>query len=137
MSGKEARDPPRVLLVDDDPSVLRALRRGLADEFDVHTAESGREALKLIEVSEPFSVVLSDYLMPGMNGAEFLDQVLACSPHSARIMLTGSIESAPKFRSGATSDYTRPVQFFTKPFGLNDLRAALYAAIREHEFVGG
>ena len=100
MSDEGARAPPRVLLVDDDPSVLRALRRFLADDFDVQTAESGHEALKLIQNSEPFSAVVSDHFMPGMNGAEFLDYVFACSPHSARIIVTGAIESALPFDLG-------------------------------------
>ena len=54
----------RVLFVDDEPNVLSAIRRSLRNELDVHTAESGRDALDLIAKGEPFAVIVSDCRMP-------------------------------------------------------------------------
>jgi DNA-binding NtrC family response regulator len=120
---------PRVLIVDDQPSVLRAMRRGLADEFDVHTAASGHEGLQLLETSEPFSAVVADYVMRDMNGSDFLNRVSVRSPHTARILISGSIDIAP-------DDLEPLTQFFPKPFDLNALRAALHEAVSERQRLG-
>ena len=55
MAAKRAR----VLFVDDEPHVLSTMRRSLAEDFDVHTAESGTDALALLEENEPFSVIVA------------------------------------------------------------------------------
>lgn len=80
----------RILLVDDEPNVLRSYRRGLAFEYDVETACGGTAGLELItNAKEPFAVVVSDMRMPEMDGSEFLSQVRQKSPGTSRILLTG------------------------------------------------
>lgn len=66
---------PPVLIVDDEPHVLSALRRQLRSQFSVETASGGREALARIAEAQPFAVVLSDDQMPEMNGAALLAAV--------------------------------------------------------------
>ena len=64
-----------VLLVDDEPSLLKATSVGLKDRgFTVHTAESGELAIKAIHSLKP-SIVVSDLAMPGMNGFELYQEV--------------------------------------------------------------
>lgn len=83
---------PCVLLVDDEPGVLSALRRLLRPTgYRVFTAESAAAALELL-ASVEVDVVVSDMRMPNMNGAEFLAAVKALYPDTVRILLTGYSE---------------------------------------------
>ncbi len=78
-----------ILIVDDEPMILNALKRLFhRHEFSVLTAESGVEALKIMD-SQPVSVVISDMKMPEMNGATFLGRVAISWPKTIRISLTG------------------------------------------------
>ena len=78
-----------IVLVDDEPEVLAALRRSLAREPDlVLTTCRPREALRWVEALD-VSAVVSDEVMPEMTGTELLDRVSDRSPETARIMLTG------------------------------------------------
>jgi CheY-like chemotaxis protein len=61
---------PRLLLVDDEPALLRALRRQLAGLADVVTIGSGREALELLLRDSSFDLVLCDLMMPDMTGMD-------------------------------------------------------------------
>jgi DNA-binding NtrC family response regulator len=80
---------PRVLCVDDEPHVLESLRNTLRRQFDVRTAVSGADGLRCLSEQGPFTVVMSDFVMPGMNGAEFLTQARMTAPETVRILLTG------------------------------------------------
>ena len=62
----------KILFVDDDVMVLSGLKRQLRNQFNIETALSGKEALKIIKTNGPYAVVVSDFLMPGMNGIELL-----------------------------------------------------------------
>jgi response regulator RpfG family c-di-GMP phosphodiesterase len=78
-----------VLCVDDEPSILSALKRVLrSEDCKVLLAGGGLEALALLE-EHPVDVVVSDMRMPGMDGAELLAQVRARWPGTSRILLTG------------------------------------------------
>ena len=75
----------KVLLVDDDAMVLAGLKRQLRNQFSVDTALSGEEALKRVQESGPYAVIVSDYMMPGMNGIEFLSYVKKSDPDTVRM----------------------------------------------------
>jgi putative nucleotidyltransferase with HDIG domain len=78
-----------LLLVDDEPSVLSALRRLFRTQgYQVRQATSGAEGLTLLR-DQPADLVISDMRMPGMDGALFLEQVRNGWPATARILLTG------------------------------------------------
>ncbi len=77
----------RILLVDDEPHILKALSR-LLKQYQLTTANDGEEALQLAKTQE-FDVVISDYRMPGINGIEFLIFFKQMQPNSVRLMLTG------------------------------------------------
>lgn len=81
--------PPTVLLVDDEPSVLSALRRLFRSQgYRIEQAVSGAEAL-LVLAMQPVDLVISDMRMPEMDGAALLAQVRQSHPSVARILLTG------------------------------------------------
>ncbi len=63
----------RVLVVDDDPLVLRSLVRALSRDFDVSSAKNGREALELIHGGEPLDALLCDLIMPDLSGMDLFD----------------------------------------------------------------
>ena len=78
-----------ILFVDDEQNILNSLVRLLRNEdYKVLTALSGTEGLKVIEEND-ISLVVSDYMMPGMTGVDFLIKVKEMSPDTIRIMLTG------------------------------------------------
>ena len=80
-----------ILIVDDEESILNAFKRILADEdYDVHTAGNGKEALeKLRAARKPFSLIISDQRMPVMSGVQFLAVSREIFPDAVRILLTG------------------------------------------------
>ncbi len=81
--------PAQVLLLDDEPSVLRALSRLLNHhKIQTTTFTSGEEALSAME-SHEFDVVISDMRMPNMDGLEFLTRAKSAAPDSQRMLLTG------------------------------------------------
>lgn len=78
-----------VLFVDDDTNILSGFRRHLKKYFNVFTAEGGEKGLEEIKKHGPFSVVVSDLRMPGMDGLEFLTKVRELTPDTILMMLTG------------------------------------------------
>ncbi len=81
----------RILFVDDEPRVLRGLRRSLDclhDEWEMAFVVGGPEALELM-AQGPFDVVVSDMRMPGMNGVELLNEVRRRYPKTVRLALSG------------------------------------------------
>jgi response regulator RpfG family c-di-GMP phosphodiesterase len=81
--------PKRILCVDDEDNVLRSLKRlFMSEDYEVMTALSGQEALKLLRDIE-IPVIISDQRMPIMSGARFLEKSREVSPDSIRIILTG------------------------------------------------
>jgi len=79
----------RILFVDDEPAVLDGYKRTLHRDFEVDTAVGGEAGLASFGDRGPYSVVISDMRMPGMNGAEFLAQVRQSAPDTVRMLLTG------------------------------------------------
>ncbi len=84
---------PTVLLVDDESAIRRSLRKMFEKGgFSVLEAESGRGALDAIATDENIAAVVSDFLMPEINGIDFYDAMVAVAPHlgSRVIFLTGA-----------------------------------------------
>jgi response regulator RpfG family c-di-GMP phosphodiesterase len=78
----------KILIVDDEPANLRVLERLFRRDYQVISAESGAQALELLN-SNDFELIISDQRMPGMTGIEFLKQAAEIHPHTIRIILTG------------------------------------------------
>ena len=83
-----------VLFVDDDEAILRSLERGLLDElYNQLFAKSGEEALEILK-REEVHVIVTDMLMPGMDGVELLKNVREMYPHIIMIILSGYAKEA-------------------------------------------
>jgi two-component system, cell cycle sensor histidine kinase and response regulator CckA len=70
----------RVLIIDDEPEILRGLESLMGDVHDVVTVSSGREALELLRVDRRFDVILTDLMMADVTGMELFDRVRADYP---------------------------------------------------------
>ncbi|SDO18162.1 Response regulator c-di-GMP phosphodiesterase, RpfG family, contains REC and HD-GYP domains [Pseudomonas arsenicoxydans] len=85
-------DRPRVLLVDDEESILNSLRRLLRGQpYEVLLATSGAQALEIM-AREPVDLVMSDARMPNMDGATLLAHIHQHYPDTLRILLTGYVD---------------------------------------------
>lgn len=77
----------KILLVDDEANILKALARVLK-HYSIITASCGPQALSLAAVSE-FDIVISDYKMPEMDGISFLEKFMTIQPNAIRMIVTG------------------------------------------------
>ena len=79
----------KILIVDDEENVLISLKRIFRKEnYEIYTANSGFQGIELLEKHD-FSLILSDFKMPELNGIEFLKLASEKSPDTIRIILTG------------------------------------------------
>lgn len=118
----------RILFVDDEPNILQGFQRSLRNRFDVSVAESGADALQLVENSEKFAVIVADMQMPGMNGAMFLGAVRKLSPDSTRLMLTGNADQQTAIDAINQGDIFR---FINKPCHIEELIQLLESGVNQ------
>jgi len=91
---RHTASPEKLLFVDDEPSVLNALQRLFHDEpYELLSAPSGQEALRILQEAGPVQLIISDYRMPGMTGVEFLQRVMQNWPDTRRVILSGFPDS--------------------------------------------
>jgi len=83
-----SKDKINILYVDDEQNNLVSFKATFRIKYNVHTALSGDEAMRIIE-STPIDVIITDQRMPNMTGVEFLEKVLETHPEPMRILLTG------------------------------------------------
>lgn len=122
----------KILCVDDERYVLKALRRLFIDEdsFRVLVAESGDEGLSILESEQNIRLVISDYRMPGMNGVEFLSRVCESWPEIIRMVLSGYADT------GAVVEAINRGQiykFIPKPWNDEELLSTVAAALQHQE----
>jgi len=120
----------KILLVDDDEMLLAGLKRQLRNKFRVETAVNGEEAVKKVEKNGPYAVVVSDYMMPGMNGIDFLRRVKQSDPDTIRMMLTGSADMTTAIKAVNEGSIYK---FHPKPCPAEILGDAIQSGIDEYQ----
>ena len=124
----EAGQPrARVLCVDDNPQVLRLLKRQLGDVYALSLAQTAQDALAQMAAGEPFDVIVSDLRMPDVHGLTFLKKARELYPATERIILTGlpdpTTMSVARAAGGAE-------QLIVKPWTKSELVEAVEHAVR-------
>ena len=119
-----------LLIVDDEPNVIKSLRRLLIDSnHTIITAESGADGLKAFDGNE-IDLVISDYRMPGMNGVEFLSEVRKKYPATIRIVLSGYADVAAVVE--AIND-GHVYKFISKPWNDQELLTTILRAFEQQQ----
>lgn len=116
-----------VLVVEDDPEILRLMQQVLSRDFVVHTAADAEEALQVL-ATERVHAVVSDHMLPTMSGVELLRIVAAQHPDAARVLVTAStrMDTAQE-----AVNVARVRRFLAKPFRANELLSTVGEAIHE------
>jgi len=128
----ETSSLPRVLFVDDQAEVLENLQIHVSEICDPMVAQTAEEGLEIFKEHGPFTIVVSDQALPGMNGADFLAMVNRRDPYCSTMLLTGH---------GAYSDAMQAVndghvfRLLDKPYSPQALRDAIQAGIRQRQLV--
>ncbi len=128
----KAQSRPRVLCVDDEARVVEGLVLHLRKDYEVHTALSGTEALRVLKQIGGAAVVISDMRMPSMDGATLLHQVLDLYPAATRILLTGE---PGRDAAVAAVNKAQIFRFLTKPCPPDELKSAVEAGAMQHRLI--
>ncbi len=107
----------KILIVDDDKTLLSALKSILDQENDVTVCNDGNKAIELCQ-NEKFDLIITDLMMPGASGLEVLTETRKIDPDSLVVLITGfaSLETAVQaIREGA-------YDYITKPFKLEEIK---------------
>lgn len=116
---------PKILLVDDDRNIARALALALRNNYTVHLAGDGEEALRRLE-EQPYSMVILDLNLPRIGGLELCQQLRERGLTVPILILSGETQVLTKINllDAGANDY------LTKPFSLGELKARLRALLR-------
>jgi response regulator RpfG family c-di-GMP phosphodiesterase len=120
----------RILAVDDEEIVLVALRDTLRHQgYGVVTAASPVQGLELLQ-RERFAVVLTDQMMPGLTGLEFLAQAKAIQPEASRILITAVLNVSTVIEAINKAEIFR---FILKPWQRDEFLNAIRAGVDRSE----
>jgi DNA-binding NtrC family response regulator len=124
----------KVLVVDDEESILKGIKLNLGRTFDITLANGPNEALQAVKEEGPFEVVVSDMRMPGMDGATMLRTIKEANPEVMTILLTGHAD----FEFGGSQALQSGMLFriLNKPCPPQKLSATIRAAIEERDSSG-
>ena len=123
-----------IICVDDEDSVLRSLKRQLRSQpYKVITTTSPKEALEILRSSEDnIGLILSDYCMPEMNGAVFLNQAMGIKPETPRMILSGHADTKATMDAINQGEAFR---FLTKPWNEGELEVAINEGLHRYKLI--
>ena len=114
-----------ILIVDDDKNVCKVTAKALSAKYITHTAFSGKQALEIMQKENNIDLVLTDVIMPAMNGIELLEKIRKTHKKIAVIMISGfyTIDLAlDAVNQGAHA-------YLTKPIDVNNLELSILSAL--------
>ncbi len=122
-----------ILVIDDEEAILDIMTMMLADEgYDLHTASSAEQGLKILQDNPNFSLIISDQLMPGMTGVQFFTRAKEICPNALRVLLTGYTDTdaiIEAINSGGIHLY------LTKPWRKDDLLYSINQMLSKAELI--
>jgi DNA-binding NtrC family response regulator len=121
----------KIMIVDDEPVNLRTLERVFRQDYHVVTAESGAEALSLLEQHE-VALMISDQRMPEMTGIELMKNTVALRPQMVKLLLTGYTDISALIEAINCGLVYR---YLTKPWNNDDLRLTVTRALEHYEMM--
>src|SRR5918911_5548557 len=119
----------KIMIVDDEPANLRLLERLFRSDYTVVSAESGEEALRLLNQHE-VALLITDQRMPGMTGIELLKQTVHTRPHMVRIILTGYTDVSALVEA---INCGHVYKYVVKPWDNQELRVTVERALEHYE----
>lgn len=130
---EEQNTTSRVLIVDDEDMILTSLSSflELETDYEVVTFSSVKEALNYVRKNK-IDLVISDYLMPEMDGISFLAQVKEIDPHATRIILTGYADKENAIK--AINDVGL-FQYIEKPWNNDDLKIVIRNGLEKQKLM--
>ena len=124
----------KILFVDDESSLLKAISRRLGFKYDLDTADSGQKALDMMLSGGSYGVIFTDMRMPQMDGVAFLAEAQKIAPDSVYVMLTGNNDQETAIRA---LNEGRVFRFLNKPCESEELTRAIEDACRQYQLVKG
>jgi len=125
-----AAPPLRILTVDDEEIVLVALRETLKQQgYTVVAASSAVDGLNALQ-RETFAVVLTDQMMPGLTGLEFLAQAKKIQPDASRILITAVLNVNTVIDAINKAEIFR---FILKPWQREEFLSAIHAGLERYQ----
>jgi response regulator RpfG family c-di-GMP phosphodiesterase len=115
----------RLLVVDDEPHILNALRREMHGEYEIEAFTAPQEALRQAETAH-FDLAIADYKMPRMNGIQFLKRFGRMQPDAMRLVLSGAMDIDALMRA---INETHIFRFVAKPWDADELRGYVRQAL--------
>lgn len=120
-----------ILIVDDEKSILKAMKRALANEdYNILMAENAIEALELFS-NNKIALIISDFKMPGKSGSYLLEVVKKKDPLCIRIMLTGE-SNTPSIPEEIAKNILHCQEFITKPWDDGDLKLLIKNCLKKY-----
>jgi class 3 adenylate cyclase len=118
-----------ILFVDDEEYNLVAFKATFREDYDIYTAQSGKEALEIIKGRE-IGLIITDQRMPEMTGVELLEKILPKYPDAVRIILTGYSDVEAIVSAINNGNVFR---YITKPWDERELKMTIENALRLYE----
>ncbi len=121
----------KIMIVDDEPANLRVLERLFRHDYQVLTAESGADALELLQQHD-VALIMTDQRMPEMSGIELLKRTAIVRPHMVRMILTGYTDMEALVEA---INSNQVYKYVTKPWSNDELRLTISRALEHYETI--
>ena len=122
----------KILLVDDEPDVLRSFEALFRRRYSVYTALSGKKSLEIMESEGPFAAIIADMHMPQMDGITLLIEVGKRFPDTIRIMLTANADQKTAAQAVNQGQIFR---FLNKPCSMDIMLQTLHSATEQYRLI--
>lgn len=123
---------PTLLVVDDEPEVLRSVHDLLRLDYQVMTCRRGADALKVLESTEEIHVVMSDQRMPEMSGVELLHHARQIRPEATRLLFTAYADIRAVVDAINEGNIFR---YIAKPWDPAELESVIRQAVDQHDLI--